>query len=130
MKSKKILIIENDKEKAKLLQSELIKYRYDVICAFDGENGFSKYVAQRPDLIILNFTLPKLGGFEICRKIRRLQNDEDVLLFMLIAKKKDMTEIDDHGMGVQKYFLKPINIDRLVNEVNSTFLISSNDQVA
>ncbi len=129
-RKKKVLIIENDKEKAKLLASELIKYRYDVICAFDGEDGFSKYVVERPDLIILNFTLPKLSGFEICRKIRRLQNDKDVFLFMLIAKKKDMTEIDDHGMGVQKYFLKPIKIDRLVNEVNSTFLISSNDQAA
>ena len=101
------MVIESARDKAKEFQQELVKYRYDVVCAFDGEDGFSQYVTGRPDLILLNITLPKLSGFEICRKIRRLQNDQDVIIFMMIAKKKDITSIDDQKIGVQKYFLKP-----------------------
>lgn len=127
---KRVLIIESDKEKVELLASELEKYRHDVIYAFDGEDGFSKYITHRPDLIILSYMLPKLSGFEICRKIRRLQNDKDVFLFMLVTKKKDMAKIDDQDMGVQRYFLKPIKIDRVVDEVNNTFLESSNNEEA
>jgi PleD family two-component response regulator len=117
----KVLIIEGDKENAKQLQDELIKCRYDVICAHDGQDGFSKYITGRPDLIILDYALPKLSGYEICRKIRRLQNDKDVMIFMLIAKKKDIAKIDGKNIGIQKYFLKPVQTDQLVNEVNGSF---------
>lgn len=128
--TKKILIIGSAKDKVKELQQELIKHQYDVICAFDGEDGFSQYVSGRPDLIILDITLPKLSGFEICRKIRRLQNDKDVIIFMQITKKKEITSIDDQKMEVQKYILKPINMDRLVSEVNATLNATKIDQAS
>jgi len=129
-RKKKVLIIEGDKEKAKQLQLELAKYKYDVICAFNGEDGFSKYATERPDLIVLDIAPPKLSGYEICRKIRRLQNDKDVVIFVLVAKEKDKAKIEDHDMGVQKYFLKSIGATQLVNEVHEILLMSENDQAS
>jgi len=125
---KKVLIIDADKEKTEQIRLELDKYKYDVICAFDGEDGFSKYVTERPDLIILDIKPPKLSGYEICRKIRRLQNDKDVLIFVLIAKEKDQAKIEGHGMGVQKFFLKSVGAAELVNEAHETLLMSEKDQ--
>lgn len=127
---KRILVIDNDKEKAESLRCELIKYQYGVACAFDGESGFSKYVTERPDLIILNIALPKLSGYEICRKIRRLQNDNDVVMFMLIAKKGDKMKTDDHDLGIQKYFLKSVPAGELAEEAHKALLVSGDDQAS
>ena len=115
---KKILIIESDKSIAKLLYEEITQNGYLAVCAYDGEIGFSKYMDERPDLVILNYALPKLNGYEVCRKIRKLQNDRDTSIFMLIAKKKDISKIVGDDVGIQKYFMKPLKVERVLEEVN------------
>jgi PleD family two-component response regulator len=115
---KKILVIESDKSTAKLLYEEITQNGYVAVCAYDGEIGFSKYMDERPDLVILNYALPKLNGYEVCRKIRKLQNDRDTSIFMLIAKKKDVSKIVEDGIGIQKYFMKPLKIERVLEEIN------------
>jgi len=126
---KRVLVINSDKGKVESLRCELIKYEYEVTYAFDGESGFSKYITERPDLIILDIAANKLDGYEICRKIRRLQNDSSVVIFMLIAKKKDKAKIEDHDLGIQKYFLKSVSTEELVDEAHKV-LLTSDDQTS
>jgi len=115
---KKVLVIEHEKSTAKLLYEEITQSGYVTVCVYDGETGFSKYMEERPDLVILNYMLPKMNGYEVCRNIRRLQNDHETLIFMLIDKKKDVQKIVDDDIGIQKYFIKPLDIDRVLDEVN------------
>ena len=123
-RQKKILIIANEKEIVKNFEKELSEFGYDVTYAHDGQKGFIQYIEDRPDLIVMDIQLPKLKGYEVCRKIRRLQNDQEVIIFMLIAKKGDIEQIVGNDIGVQKYFMKPLRVSFLLEEVNKVLKIS------
>jgi len=114
---KKILVVEDETGMAKLLTLELTQNGYDVVCACDGEDGFAKYKMERPDLIILDIMLPKLNGYEVCRKIRREEEDNDTPILMLTAKKEDVDRIVGGVVGAQKYLTKPFDAEHLLSEI-------------
>jgi len=126
VEKKRILIIEDEKEIIELLRNKLAQYDCDIVYACDGLSGFSRYMAERPDLIILDIVIPKMSGYEICRKIRKLQNDTDTLIFLLIDKKKDMTKIVDDDIEIQKYFIKPFKVDHFLSEVEEILNLQKN----
>ncbi len=70
MKTKKILIIEDDRTIVEALEDTFKFHDFDVATAVDGKEGYGLLVEQDPDLIILDIMLPGLDGFDICRKIR------------------------------------------------------------
>ena len=107
-KQLQILIIEDEDDFVMGLKDAFEFEGFQTFSAATGEEGIAAAADIHPDLIILDSKLPKLNGYEICRKIRRLQNDNDVVIFMLISKKKEITEIESQDVGIQKYFLKPI----------------------
>ena len=72
--AKKILVIDDDPTVVKLIQSRLEANRYEVITALDGQEGLSKAVAQKPDLITLDILMPKLDGFTFVKEIKRVDN--------------------------------------------------------
>ena len=111
----KILIIEDDKNIVDLLELELRK-QYRVISAYDGEAGLIKYFQEKPDLIILDIGLPKLNGYEVCRRIRQ-KRDYRTLIVMLSARAQEADQIVGRVIGAQKYLTKPFEIDSLLNEI-------------
>jgi CheY-like chemotaxis protein len=121
---KKILVVEDEIDMANLLRVELNQNGYDVVCAHDGEDGFSKYLSERPDLIILDIMLPKLNGYEVCRKIRREQDDSHTPIIMLTAKKGDVDKIVGGVMGAQRYMTKPFEAEHLLNEIKELLSLS------
>ena len=100
-----------------LLKLELTQAGYDVICAFDGEKGFEMYAAERPDLVILDVMLPKIDGYEVCRKIRRELGDNHTPVLMLTAKSTDTDRIIGGVVGAQKYMTKPFDAEVLLRNV-------------
>ena len=120
--NKKILIIEQQKEIAEKLKQEFVPFDFDVFCAYDGEEGFAKYIDERPDLIIMDFAAPKLNGLALCRKIRRLQNDHTTPIIMLVTKQKEKDKVKDDHMEVHKCFVKTQEMDDLVSEVKTNFV--------
>jgi CheY-like chemotaxis protein len=116
---KKILIVEDETSMSQLLSIELEASGYDVVCAHDGESGFEKYMAERPDLIILDIMLPKLNGYEVCQKIRREQDDNDTPIIMLTAKKGDADRIVGGVVGAQRYLTKPFDAEFLLGEIKA-----------
>jgi len=118
-KKRKIQVIVQDKTSSKKLQESLAKCDYDVVCSFDGDNGFNQYLTEKPDLIIMDMALSKIKGYEVCRKIRRLQNDQKTSIIMLVAKKKDITSLDGGPVEVNKYFIKPFDMDRMLQDISA-----------
>lgn len=114
---KKILIIDDEKDMVDLLSYELKQKEYDVISAYDGEAGFTKYLEEWPDLIILDLMLPKLNGYEVCRKIRREKNDTRTPIIMLTARREDADKIVGSVLGAEKYITKPFDAEHLLGEV-------------
>lgn len=122
---KKILVVEDERGMAKLLKLELTQNGYDVVCAYDGESGFSKYMQERPDLIVLDIMLPRLNGYEVCRKIRREQGDASTPILMLTAKKEDVDRIVGGVVGAQKYLTKPFEAEHLLSEIKKLLDLKS-----
>ena len=114
---RKILIVEDETDMMTLLKVELESGNYDVICAIDGEEGYQQYLSEQPDMIILDIGLPKLNGYELCRKIRREKKDERIPILMLTAKAEDVDRIRGRVIGAQKYMTKPFEVEELLRQV-------------
>jgi len=68
--AQKILIIEDDIDINEMIKMRLLEDGYNVISAFDGNEGIQKVDIEKPNLIILDIILPKINGFELCKKIK------------------------------------------------------------
>lgn len=69
--NKTILVVDDEKPIADILQFNLIKEGYRVICAYDGDEALQKVEEEQPDLMLLDIMLPKRDGMEVCREIRK-----------------------------------------------------------
>ena len=116
-RKKKILIVDDEKDLVILLKAHFKKAGYEVVEAFDGEQGYQKYLTEAPDLILLDLKMPKLNGFEVCRKIRRESKDESIPIIMLTALQDDADRLIGKVVGAQKYMTKPFKVEELLREV-------------
>ncbi len=114
---KKVLVVDDEKDLAQLLSFHLVKAGYDVLIANDGEEGYQRYEQERPDLIVLDLKMPKLNGFEVCRKIRREKKDTQIPIIMLTALQDDADRLIGKVVGAQRYMTKPFKMEDLLQEV-------------
>jgi DNA-binding response OmpR family regulator len=115
--SKKILIIEDNRDLARLLKTHLRDLAFQVDLAFDGPAGIAKAQAENYDLIILDVTLPGLDGMEICRRLRR--NPPYVPILMLTAKSSETDRVVGLEIGADDYVTKPFSIPELMARVKA-----------
>ena len=114
---KKILIIEDNRDLARLLESHLQDLAFQVEVAFDGLTGFAKANSDHYDLIILDLMLPGLDGMEICRRLRRKPSYVPIL--MLTAKSSEMDRVIGLEIGADDYVTKPFSIRELLARVKA-----------
>jgi len=106
--TKKILIIEDNRDLARLLESHLRDLAFQVNVAFDGLAGLARAESDHYDLIILDLMLPGLDGMEICRRLRR--KPAYVPILMLTAKSSEMDRVIGLEVGADDYVTKPFSI--------------------
>jgi DNA-binding response OmpR family regulator len=112
----KVLIVEDEKEIAKLLRYNLENAGYAVTVAADGEAGLSAFRKAKPDLLILDLMLPKIDGIELCKIIRR---ESQVPLIMLTAKKEETDRVLGLELGADDYMTKPFSVRELLARVKA-----------
>ncbi len=111
-----ILVVEDEREIGELIRDYLKKEGYDVLLAFDGEEGLSLYRKENPIMVILDVMLPKIDGMEVCRLIR---NESDIPILILSAKKDDIDKILGLGLGADDYVTKPFSPKELMARVKA-----------
>ena len=116
MKSEKILIIDDEKELADIVETYLKAEDYIVEKAYDGREGLNKYKSFKPDMVILDIKLPEIDGIEVCKTIRL---DSDIPILMLSAKSRDIDKILSLGFGADDYVTKPFSTNELVARVKA-----------
>lgn len=114
---KKILIVEDNRDLARLLETHLRDLAFQVDLSFDGPAGVAKAEADNYDLIILDVMLPGLDGMEICRRLRR--NPPYVPILMLTAKSSEMDRVVGLEIGADDYVTKPFSIPELLARVKA-----------
>ena len=113
----KILIIEDEPNQADLIQFNLEQDGYDVYTAKDGEEGLIKAHEILPDLILLDWMIPKMSGPDVCRKIRKSQHIKETPIIMISAKSEEQDKIFGLDLGVDDYISKPYSIKELLARV-------------
>ncbi len=111
-----VLIVEDDKNIAELLQMYLEKEGYAVTVAPDGGQGVTKFRAIQPDLVLLDLMLPVLDGWGVCRTIRA---ESQVPIIMLTAKGETSDKVSGLRTGADDYITKPFEMKEVLARIEA-----------
>jgi two-component system alkaline phosphatase synthesis response regulator PhoP len=112
----KILIVDDEKNIVELIKFHLKKENYRVIEAYKGKDALDLYRKEKPDLIILDVMLPDMGGFEVCKTIRK---ESRVPIIMLTAKGEEIDKILGFELGADDYITKPFSPRELLARIKA-----------
>ena len=115
---KTILIIDDIKSELDLMANYLTKAGYSIITANGGEEGIALTLEKKPDVIVTDLMMPKVGGLDICRKLRKNPETADIPIIACTAKDRDLDRMWAIKQGVKAYVTKPCTQDELVDAVN------------
>jgi two-component system response regulator MprA len=113
----KVLIVDDDQRLLKMLQRTLAYEGFDAITAGDGEEALDKIYTQRPDLIILDWMLPKMDGLDVLQTLRADRNETPIL--MLTARDAVQDRVNGLEHGADDYLVKPFASVELVARVRA-----------
>ena len=114
-----VLIVEDDPAILRGLDYNLRLERHEVLTATDGETGYRLAMKRRPDLAILDLMLPKMSGFEICRKLR--EEGFSMPILMLTARGEEEDRVLGLDLGADDYVTKPFSIREVLARVRLCF---------
>lgn len=117
--SHRILLVEDDRDIAHLVELHLRDMRCEVHTSADGAAALEKVRSGSYDLIILDLMIPGLDGLEVCRRLRALPNYTPIL--MLTAKSSELDRVLGLEMGADDYMTKPFSIRELLARVKALF---------
>jgi two-component system response regulator VicR len=112
----KILVVDDEQPIADILQFNLEKEGYEVVCAYDGEEALEKVEQENPDMILLDVMLPVKDGMEVCREVRKTHN---MPIIMLTAKDSEIDKVLGLEMGADDYVTKPFSNRELIARVKA-----------
>jgi CheY-like chemotaxis protein len=115
----KILVVDDNEQNLELLVAYLETLGCPVVTAVDGVDALEKVAAEKPDLILLDIMMPRMSGFEVCRKIKSDPTTRDTPVIMVTA----LNELTDIERGVESgtddFITKPVNRLELTTRVKS-----------
>ncbi len=118
---KKILLVDDEKDIVEFLKYNLESEGFEVITAYNGEAALN-LLKEKPDLVILDVMMPKLNGFEVCKRIRQDSVHKDLPVIFLTARSSEVDEVTGLELGAYDYITKPVSPTRLVARVKSNIL--------
>jgi len=110
---KKILIVDDNQDSRELVVKILKVRGYQTIEAVDGEEALEKAVAERPDLILMDRSLPKIDGYEVTRRLKGQEEFKDIPIVALTAHAMRGDREKALKAGCEGYISKPINVREL-----------------
>ncbi len=114
---KRILLVEDDLAILRGLKDNLEYESYEVLTATDGERGFALICDKRPDLVILDLMLPRVSGYELCRRARA--GGLTVPILMLTARSEEVDRVLGLDLGADDYVTKPFSVPELLARVRA-----------
>ena len=112
-----ILVIEDDPAILRALTDNLKFESYSVLTASDGETGYNLICEKKPDLVVLDLMLPKVSGFEVCRRIRA--EGIHIPVLMLTARGEETDRVLGLDLGADDYVTKPFSVRELLARIRA-----------
>src|SRR5512139_3850240 len=119
MGRKRILVVDDSRTASMMTSMILGKSSYDVSTAADGEEGVAKALAEHPDLILMDVVMPRMDGFEACRRLRE-RDDTKAIPVIMVTTRGELASLEaGYASGCSDYVTKPINGLELLAKVRS-----------
>ena len=112
----KVLVIDDDWNLVDILTYSLRREGYTAIGAFDGQQGLARFEAENPDLVVLDVNMPKISGFEVCRKIR---TESQTPVIILTARDREEDVVKGFNLGADDYLTKPFSPRQLLLRIRA-----------
>ena len=114
-----VLVVEDEDALATLLQYNLEKEGYRVILAGDGEEALMLVQEDMPDLVVLDWMLPKVSGIEVCRRLRQRPESRNLPILMLTARGEESDRVRGLDTGADDYVVKPFAMSELTARIRA-----------
>ena len=119
MTRKKILLVDDAETILMMERMILNKAGYELITAKDGQEAIAKAMAERPDLILMDVVMPRMGGFEACKQLRGNDTTKAIPIIMVTTRGEAESVESGFASGCNDYVTKPINGLEVLSKVKS-----------
>ncbi|MCD6183293.1 MAG: response regulator transcription factor [Thermovirga sp.] len=119
MHSERILVVEDEEALSDILRDALKRHGYKVERAFDGDTGLEMAEKLLPDLIILDIMLPRMDGWEVCRRLKENKKTSAIPIILLTARRDEQDVVAGLDLGADDYIRKPFSLIELAARVRS-----------
>jgi two-component system phosphate regulon response regulator PhoB len=113
----KVLIIEDERSLVEVLTYNLVREGYEVLAAFDGQDGLRQAQLRLPDLVVLDLMLPQKGGLDVARALRADSQTKAIPIIMVTAKAEEADQLVGFAVGADDYVTKPYSVKVLVERI-------------
>ena len=115
----RILIVEDEPDVMLLLENRVRGAGHEVLSAADGELGLELALSERPDLIVLDWMMPKLDGIRVCELIRHADPEHAIKVLMLTARSQQNDVDRAYAAGADAYIVKPFSSRELIDRIDT-----------
>ena len=119
MPKNKLLIIEDDRSLADVVEYNFSQSGYEVFCARDGQDGINQARSRLPDIILLDLMIPVIDGIEVCRQLRAESATRETPIIMVTAKSEEVDQLIGFSVGADDYVIKPFSVRVLLEKVKT-----------
>ncbi len=113
----KLLVADDSPTHLKLASEPFMAEGYEVVTAVDGEEALEKARSERPAVIVLDVVMPKINGFQVCRRIKRSPDLKDIKVVLLSSKTQESDIFWGRKQGADAYVTKPFTEAQLLDAV-------------
>jgi two-component system phosphate regulon response regulator PhoB len=117
MPKPKILVIEDERALVEVVTYNLEREGFEVLVAFDGQEGLRQAQLKLPDVIVLDLMLPRKPGLEVCRELRMGPRTRDIPIIMVTAKTEESDQLVGFATGADDYVTKPFSTKVLIQRI-------------
>ncbi len=115
--AQKILVVDDEESLAGFICRALRQHGYKTVCAYDGDTALSLVYEELPDLLLLDLMLPRMDGWEICRRVKSDPELRHIPIMMLTARSSADDAVQGLDLGADDYMRKPFPLDELLARV-------------
>ncbi|MBL3539838.1 response regulator transcription factor [Aminivibrio sp.] len=119
MPGQRILIVEDEEAIVEVVSQTLRRHGYETAAAADGDSALEMAFSLRPDLVILDLMLPKMDGWEVCRRLKADRQTASVPVLMLTARREERDVVEGLEIGADDYMKKPFSLAELAARVKA-----------
>ena len=115
----KILIVEDNEMNRDMLSRRLLKKGFEIIIAVDGAEGVEKTINEKPDLVLMDMSLPVMDGWEATKNLKANNETAKIPIIALTAHAMAQDKEKAQAAGCDEYDTKPIDLNRLLSKISS-----------